>query len=112
VKRYIATLSLSFVVSAFFLAPAAAQTSNEQTNRITMEQRHVTKEMLKDEKVESAAFSGNLAVGDEVPESPHLHPIPAALSERVTHLKNYRFALHGTRIVLIDTKNKVAEILD
>ena len=100
------------VASAQAPAPQGPAAVTPKIN-LTMEQRHVIKEGIKDLKLESAPATGDVTVGDEVPGTTQLRPLPSEISDRISQLKNYVFFVRGTRLILVNPKdNKVVENID
>ena len=98
-----ALLAASFATGWGQEAPA----SGTAKLNITMEQRHVIKEGIKDLKIAAVPSNTDMAVGDDVPKSAQLHPIPSELSGRISQLKNHMFLLNRSQVILVDSKNKV-----
>ncbi len=78
---------------------------------LTLEQRHVIRELIKDAKPQS---SGNLhpSVGDTVPQNVDLKPMPGEVAEKVPQVKTHRFFVADGEIVIVDPKDsKVADVI-
>ena len=83
------------------------------TVNLTMEQKHIIKETVKELKIEGVAADLEVAIGEAVPKTVQLHPMPAQLSEKISHIKNHLFFLKGAQIVIVDPKeNKAVDIID
>jgi len=83
------------------------------TINLTMEQKHILKETIKELKIDGVAANLDVAIGEAVPNTVQLHPMPAQLSEKISHVKNYLFFLTGGRIVIVDPKDsKAVDIID
>jgi hypothetical protein len=90
--------------------PPAAAT---QTVNLTIENRHVIKEIIKDLHVQSAANDVKLDVGTAVPPSVALQPMPARVAEKVPQVKSHEFFVQNDRIALVDPKNhKIVEVIE
>jgi len=78
---------------------------------LTLEQRHVIKELIKDVKPQSSgAF--HPAVGDTVSEDVNLKPMPSEVAAKVPQVKTHRFFIADDEIVIVDPKDKkVADII-
>jgi hypothetical protein len=88
--------------------PAATRTVN-----LTLEQRHVIRELVKDLKVIPTGSDSKVAAGDEIPAKVELHPVPPLLAEKVPQIKAHRFYVTQSQIVLVDPQDpKVAEVID
>jgi hypothetical protein len=88
--------------------PAATRTVN-----LTAEQRHVIKEVVKDLNVKPAPAEAPAAIGDAVPQSVSLQPIPADIAQKVPQVKSHKFYVKGQQVVLVDPKdNTVADVIE
>jgi hypothetical protein len=109
---FLGLLSCLVVGSAQGPAPQGPAVVTPKIN-LTMEQRHVIKESIKDLKLESAPAAGNVAVGDEVARTIQLRPLPSEISDRISQLKNYVFFVKGNQLIVVNPRdNKVVEIID
>ena len=72
------------------------------TVNLTMEQKHIIKETVKELKIEGVAADLEVAIGEAVPKNVQLHPMPVQLSEKISHIKNYLFFLKGSQIIIVD----------
>jgi Protein of unknown function (DUF1236) len=78
---------------------------------LTLEQRHVIKELIKDKKPESNS-DVHAAMGDTIAQSIELYPMPSEVAEKVPQVKTHRFFIADGEIVIVDPKdNKVADII-
>ena len=79
---------------------------------LTLEQRHVIKELIKDMKIEPAETPAR-AVGDNLPQDAALRPVPGDISRKVPQIKTHRFLYTADRILIVDPKdNRVAEVIE
>jgi hypothetical protein len=79
---------------------------------LTLEQRHVIKEFIKDMKTEQAPAQAAPAVGDSIPQTVNLQAMPNDVGQKVPQVKTHRFFIADGQIVIVDPKdNKVAEII-
>jgi len=80
---------------------------------LTLEQRHVIKEIVKDLKVEPASANTDIAVGASVPKNVNLQPMPSEIAAKVPRIKSHVFFVKNGQIVIVDpTENKVVEVID
>src|SRR5262245_59750301 len=78
---------------------------------LTMEQRHVNKELSKDQNVPSQSVK--VKVGDTLPSSVNLHPMPADVGAKVSSVKNHFFFKDQDGVVIVDPKNKkVVDVIE
>jgi hypothetical protein len=108
-------LTLVLPVEAQVPATAPAMRPAETVN-LTMEQKHVIKEIIiKDMKTaaQDQAAKVPTQVGDTVPPGIPLQPIPVEVSAKVPQLKSHSFIVKDDKIVIVDPKdNKVAALVD
>jgi hypothetical protein len=90
--------------------PAAAPT---QTINLTVENRHVIKEIIKDMHVANTAGEVAMTVGSVVPNSVALQPMPAPIAQKVPQVKSHEFFVKNDQIALVDSKNrKIVEVIE
>ena len=111
-----AVLTLGLPVDAQVPSTAPAITQSETVN-LTMEQRHVIKEIiLKDLKVTEPADQAAKVptkVGDKVPAGLVLQPMPVEVSAKIPQIKAHSFLVKDDKVVIIDPKdNTVAALID
>jgi Protein of unknown function (DUF1236) len=75
------------------------------TVNLTLEQRHIIKEIIKDVKVDQAPAGTATSVGAPVPGNVHLSPMPAEVAEKVPQIKSHLFFVAGGKIVIVDPKD-------
>ena len=97
-------------------APAQSQQTAESVN-LTMEQRHVIKELIvKDMKIAPPAEQAAKVptkVGDVVPSGIPLQPMPVEVSAKVPQLKAHSFIVRDGKVVIVDPKdNRVAALVE
>jgi hypothetical protein len=117
-KIFLATAAVALLL---FVAPnAQGQAPTEQNApvvatriNLTLEQRHVIKEIVKDFKIEDAPADINFAVGDTVSKSVHLQPMPPEVAAKVSQVKSHLFLVRGSKVVIVDPKdNKVVDVIE
>jgi hypothetical protein len=83
------------------------------TVNLTVEQRHVVKELIKDLKVEKATGDVQLKVGGTVPSTVQQHPFPAEVSQKVPQIRNHAFFLKDDRVVIVSPRdNTIADVIE
>ncbi len=88
--------------------PAATRTVN-----LTVEQRHIIRELVREEKVAPATVDAKVAAGETVPQQVQLHPIPTLIGQKVPQVKSHRFFVTREQIVLVDpTDNRIADVIE
>jgi Protein of unknown function (DUF1236) len=93
-------------------APAPEPTLPTAKLNLTLEQRHVIKELVKDMKIEPAESSAR-AIGDNLPQDAALRPVPGDISRKVPQIRTHRFLYTADRILIVDPKdNRVAEVIE
>jgi len=108
-----AVLTLALPVEAQVPGSAPAVAPAESVN-LTMEQRHVIKEIiLKDLKVQAQSASVPTQVGDKIPSGIPLQPMPVEVSAKVPQLKSHSFIVKDDKVVIVDPKdNKIAALVE
>jgi hypothetical protein len=87
--------------------------SGTRTINLSLEQRHVIRELIKEAKVDEAADGGKVAAGDDVPDKVELHPIPPLIGQKVPQIKAHRFYVTPAQIVIVDPQeSKVVEVIE
>jgi hypothetical protein len=115
-----AVLTLSMPVVAQIPGPPGSAPASQQTAEtvnLTMEQRHVIKELIvKDMKIappQDQAAKVPMVVGQVVPAGIPLQPMPVEVSAKVPQLKSHSFLVRDDKVVIIDPKdNKVAALVE
>jgi len=119
-----AVLTLVLPVEAQVPAPGPAGAPSTapalkpaDTVNLTMEQRHVIKEIIiKDMKITEPADQATkipTQVGETVPSGIPLQPMPVEVSAKVPQLKGHSFLVKNDKVVVIDPKdNKVAALIE
>ena len=87
------------------------------TVNLTMEQRHIIKEIIvKDMKItepQDQAAKVPTKVGDTVPAGIPLKPMPVEVSSKIPQLKSHSYLVRDDKVVIVDPKdNKVAALID
>jgi hypothetical protein len=113
----VAVLTLVLPVEAQVPASTAPVLAPQDTVSLTMEQRHVIKEIiLKDLKVTEPADQAAKVptkVGDVVPAGIPLQPMPVEVSAKIPQIKAHSFLVKDDKVVIIDPKdNKVAALIE
>jgi hypothetical protein len=121
--RHVVISAISGLAAAVVLVCpiAVAQVpSNAPTPRptqrinLTVEQRHVIKEIiLNDLKFKEAAQANAPgAIGETVPSGVVLHPIPVEVSAKVPQVRTHSFFVKDDHVFVVDPKdNKVADVV-
>ena len=80
---------------------------------LTLEQRHVIKELIKDLKIEPTQTAVQPAVGEALPADVTPQPMPDDVGRKVPQVKAHRFVITADQIIIVDPKdNKVAELIE
>jgi hypothetical protein len=88
--------------------PPATRTLN-----LTLEQRHVIRELVKDLKVDRATIDTKVSAGDQVPSQVAVHPIPPLIGQKVPQIKSHRFYITEAQIVIVDPQEpRVVEVIE
>jgi hypothetical protein len=80
---------------------------------LTIEDRHVIKEILKEMKVGNAPQDVKLEVGSKLPPSVELQSLPTEISAKVPQIKSHKFFVKDGRVAIVSpTDNEIVEVLD
>ena len=94
-------------------APAPQRALPTTSIKLTLEQRHVIRELIKDLKIEPTKTATQPAVGDAIPQDVTLRPMPPDVGRKVPQIRSHRFVVIDDRIVIVDpSENKVAELIE
>ncbi len=116
-KAAILAAVLSLGTTPLALTPVAssgawAQAPVERTAPVTtprvnlsLEQRDIIRELVKELDVASVASETPMAIGDTVPKDIELHPMPTRVGEKVSQVKNHLFFRKGTELAIVDPKD-------
>lgn len=79
---------------------------------LSLEQRHVIREIIKDTGPESATTNIRATVGDEIPTEVKLQPMPSQVVQKVPQIKAHEFFVADGQIFIVDPKDhKVADVI-
>lgn len=114
----IATIAVWSLLTGGSIVEAQAQNQQDRPGissnlNLTMEQRHIIKEIIKGLKIENEPRNIQLVVGQVIPKTILLRAMPVDISQKVSQVKNHVFFLKNDRVVLVDPKNnKVVDIIE
>ena len=116
--RVIATMVFVSLLSVGSIAVGQAQKQQERpiaSSRLnlTMEQRHIIKEIIKELKIENEPRNMQVRVGQVIPKTVQLRAMPSDVSEKVSQVKNHSYFLKNGKVILVDLKdNMVVDVID
>ena len=95
-------------------SPADSQALPPRQVHLTMEQRHIIKEIiLNDMKVASTTSGVPTKVGDSIPSGVPLQPVPVEVAAKIPAVKSLSFAVQDSTVLIDDpNNNKIAETID
>ena len=111
---------LAALMAAALMSPAAVAQGTLQPGRpsaaaklnLTMEQRYIIKEIIKDKKIPDAS-APEMNVGDRVPQSVALQPMPPEIAAKVSQVKSHRFFLSDGKIIIVaPNDDRVIEVIE
>ena len=112
------TLSLPVDAQIPNTSGAAPSQQTAETVNLTMEQRHIIKEIvLKDMKIEpppeqSQAAKVPMTVGEVVPAGIPLKPMPVEVSSKVPQVKSHSILVKDDKVLIIDPKdNRISALI-
>src|SRR6202035_2251967 len=99
---------------------ATAQAPTERnapagTSRInlTLEQRNDIKEILKDLKMDHFSVETRFSIGDVMPPSQPLQPMPPEVATKVAQVKSHLICLLNDKVIIVHPKdNKIVDIIE
>ena len=94
-------------------APPPGQELRTSKINLTVEQRHVIKEIVKDLPVQKAPDDAPVTTGSAAPEGTVLRFFPPEITEKVPQIKSHKFFVKGSQIVIVSADgNDVVEIIE
>jgi hypothetical protein len=110
----VAAAALLCAVPAYTQTPANPEVpAATRTVNLTLEQRHVIRELVQDLKVAPAGDDVKVAAGDDVPGKVQVLPIPALIGQKVPQIRSHRFYVTQQQIVIVDPQDqKVVEVIE
>ena len=94
-------------------APSPGQEMRTSKINLTVEQRHVIKEIVKDLPVQKAPDDAQVTTGSAAPEGAVLRFFPPEITEKVPQIKSHKFFVKGSQIVIVSADgNDVVEIIE
>jgi len=118
-KRVTRRFGLALCVVLITTVPGYTQTPNPgvpasiRTVNLTLEQRHVIRELVKELKVEPAKEDLKLAPGDEIPGKVALQPVPPLIGQKVPSIRSHRLYVTQSRILIVDPQDqKVVDVIE
>ena len=118
-QRVTRLLGLALCAVLLIAVPGYAQPPNPgvpagtRTVNLTLEQRHVIRELVKELKVAPAKDDLKLAAGDEIPGKVALQPIPPLIGQKVPSIKSHRLYVTESQILIVDPQDqKVVEVIE
>jgi hypothetical protein len=79
---------------------------------LSLEQRDIIRELVRELDVANAAPETPMAIGDTVPKEVSLHPMPTSVGEKVSKVKNHLFFRKGPELAIVDPKdNKIVDVI-
>jgi hypothetical protein len=120
-RRRLLVIATTAIVSWLSVSSiTVGQAQNQQqspivssTLNLTMEQRYVIKEIIKDLKFENEPKNIRISMGQVIPKTVRLRAMPLDVSQKVSQVKNHLFFLKNGQVILVDPKdNKVVDVID
>jgi hypothetical protein len=103
---------LQFVVLACALSLGTLNVY-AQSGRLTLEQAHVIKELLKEKKIQIADLPQAVNVGDEIPDAVQTIPMPDEIAGKLPQFKAHRLVLTLKQILIVEPQTlKVSETIE
>ena len=119
VTRLLGLAVAALLCAALLWTPASAQTPNPgvptgtRTVNLTLEQRHVIRELVKELKVSTAKDDLKVAEGEAIPGKVELQPVPPLIGQKVPQIKAHRLYVTQSQILIVDPQDKkVVEVIE
>jgi hypothetical protein len=114
-KRF--AVAVSLIGALFLCTPGYAQAPKApgatRTVNLTLEQRHVIRELVRELQVKQAAADSKVAAGDPVPGKTELHAMPPLIGQKVPQIRSHRLYVTRQQIVIVDPKEqRVVEVVE
>jgi Protein of unknown function (DUF1236) len=98
--------------STYAQTPAQEPAAVSPKLNLTLEQRHVIREIIKDMKTAPAAAELKAGVGDKIPADIKVQAMPSQVAQKVPQIKTHEFFVADGQIVIVDPKDhRVAEVI-
>lgn len=95
------------------IAQAPQQDRPASKINLTLEQRHVIKEVVKDMPIAKSQTDAMGTSGSSVPSDAVLRFFPPEITEKVPQIKSHRFFVRGNQIVIVSPdSDEIAEIVE
>ncbi len=92
--------------------PMQKETAASTTLNLTLEQRHVIKELIKDLKIEPSEATP-ARIGQVISPQASVRPVPGSIGEKVPQIKAHQFVYTAQNILIVDPKdNTVADVIE
>ncbi|MBX9776073.1 MAG: DUF1236 domain-containing protein [Xanthobacteraceae bacterium] len=116
-KRFGLAIAAPLIGALLVCTPGYAQAPTvpgaTRTVNLTIEQRHVIRELVKELKVEAGKDDLKVAAGDEIPGKVSLQPVPPLIGQKVPSIKSHRLYVTQSRILIVDPQDqKVVEVIE
>jgi hypothetical protein len=80
---------------------------------LSLEQRHIIKEIIKDLSISPTQQNVDTSVGATVPATINLNPMPQVVAQKVPQIKSHLFFIKDGKVVIVDPKeNKIVDAID
>jgi hypothetical protein len=113
IPAFAVTLTLALLVMGVPVRGQAPTVPVQPKINISLEQRHVIKEILKDLNISPAQQNTETTVGTTVPPTIALSPMPGLISEKVPQIKSHMLFVKEGKVVIVDPKdNKIVDAID
>lgn len=109
----VAAAALFFMMLGPDIRAQSPSAEGTPTVNLTVEQKHIVKELVKELKVPPVAVDAPSRIGQVVPESVVAQPVPVEVAQRVPQIRSHAFFVKGDRIVLVNPKDRrVSDVIE
>jgi Protein of unknown function (DUF1236) len=117
VKRFGLAVAAPLIGALLLFTPGYAQAPKApgatRTVNLTLEQRHVIRELVKELKVTTAKDDLKVAEGEAIPGKVELQPVPPLIGQKVPSIKSHRLYVTQSQILIVDPQDqRVVEVIE
>lgn len=94
-------------------APPQREAPASSKINLTVEQRHVIKEVIKDMAIAKAPADALVTTGSSAPSGVVLRAFPSEITDKISQIKSHKFFVKGEQIVIVSSDgNDIVEIIE
>jgi hypothetical protein len=110
---FMVAIAVALVVMGTSVRTQTPVVPSQPKVNLTLEQRHVIKEIIKDLNVSPPPQRLDTSIGATVPAAITLNPMPQVVAEKVPQVKSHLFFVEDGKVVIVDPKeNKIVDAIE